>query len=136
MRKAAACCTQPSSAKRIVTAGIEENEIEPRAGTLHLAHHQRRVQHFEINIGFAFRIGGDRHEIVFAAHLNSVPGVIEEANVSAEHHSAEAFDNRLEAGLVEIELRAAADELEAERSQRFSDQLCVVCRIGEGGKLR
>ena len=58
---------QPARAEGVVAAGIEDDEVEPRAGALHLPQHQIDVDHLEIDVGLAGRIGADRHEIIRAA---------------------------------------------------------------------
>ena len=57
---------KPRRAERIVPTGVEDHDVEPRAGALHLAQHEVHVDHLEIDVGLARRIGGDRHELVGA----------------------------------------------------------------------
>ena len=105
---------QAASAERIVAAGVEDDEVELRARALHLAQHQIDIHHLKIDIGLARRVGVDRHQIIRAAHLDAVTGVIEQRDIRSLDLLAEILDGVVDCGLVEIELRAAADQREAE----------------------
>ena len=83
LRKAAVGGAQAARAERIVTAGIEDHHVEPRARALHLAQHEIDVDHLEIDVGLARRIGADRHQIVRAGDLHAVAGIIEQRDVGA-----------------------------------------------------
>ena len=131
LREPAGGRAQAASAERIVAAGVEDDEIELGAGALHLAQHQIGVEHLEVDVGLLGRIGVDRHEIIRAAHLHAVAGIVEQPDIGALQLRAESLHGAVEAGLVEIELRAAADQREAERAQRVGHQLGVVRGIVE-----
>ncbi len=129
--EAAAGCTQASPAERIVAARVEDDEIELGARAVHLAEHEIDVDHLEIDVGLAGRIGVHRHKIVAAANLHAVTGVIEQPDIGALQLLAEALDGVIEGVLVEIELCAAADQAEAVAQQCAGDELCIVRRIVE-----
>ena len=101
--------TQAAGAERIVAAGVEDHDLQPRARALHLPQHDIDIDHLEIDIGLAHRIGADRHQIIGAADLHAVARIIEQRHVGAVALPAERLHHRVEPAFVEIELRAAAD---------------------------
>ena len=89
------------------------------------------VEHLEIDIGLARRIGVDRHEIVLAAHLHAVAGIVEQRDVGPCICASEGLHRLVERALVEVELRAAADQRETEPLRVRRDQRGVVAGIVE-----
>ena len=71
------------------------------------------------------RMGVDRHQIIEAVGLDAMAGKIKQRDVGADQFGAEFLQGGVEAGLVEVELRAAADHEKAERQQRIRHQLGV-----------
>jgi len=63
---------EAAGAEGIVAARIEDHHVEPRARTLHLPQHEIDIHHLEIDVGFAGRVGADRHQIVRAVYLYAV----------------------------------------------------------------
>src|SRR5262249_45712652 len=59
----------------------------------------------------------------------TMAGIVKQADVGALQLRPEALHGGVEAGLVEVELRAAADQLEAEALQCICHELCVVRRV-------
>ena len=88
--------------------------------------HQRDIDELKIDIGLALEIGADRHEIVRTAHLYAMAGVIEQPDIGALDLPAETLHRIVDFGLVEIELRAVADQIEAKRAQGIRHQRGVV----------
>ncbi len=105
--------TETSSGERVIPAGIQNDEIELGAGSLHLAKHQRDVDHLKIDVGLARGIGGDRNEVICPAKLKSVSGIIEEGNVGAHQLVAETLNHRIEPRFVEVCLGSAAYQVKA-----------------------
>ncbi len=131
LRKPARRRAQAPSAERIVTAGVENDEIEPRARPFHLAQHEIGVEHLEIDIGLLGRVGADRHEVIRTAHLHAVSGIVEQTDIRPLQLRPETLHRAIETRLVEIELRTTADQREAERAQGLRHQLGVVGWIFE-----
>jgi hypothetical protein len=69
--------TQAAATERVVAARVEDHQVEFGASAFHLPQHQIAVEHLEIDIGLSGRIGADRHEIIGAAHLHAMAGVVE-----------------------------------------------------------
>jgi hypothetical protein len=135
LRKPAIGCAEAAAAERIVAAGVEDHQVEASAGPLHLPQHQVDVDHLEIDVGFARRIGVDGDEIVGAGHLHPMPGVIEQRDVGTLNLLAERLYGTVERRLFEVELGAAANQREAERAKRFGHQGGIVLRIIEPGDV-
>jgi len=60
-----------------------------------------------------------------------VAGVIEQRDIGAHQFIAEGLYGAIESRLVEVELRASADQREADLAQRLGDQRGIVPGIGE-----
>ena len=78
LREAAGDRAHAAAAERIVATGVENDEIEPGAGALHLAQHRLGVHQLHIDVGFLGQAGFDRREEILAAHLNAMAGIIEQ----------------------------------------------------------
>jgi len=78
---------------------------------VHLAQHEIDVHHLEIDVGFAGRVGADRHQIVGAVYLYAVAGIIEQRDVCALNLPPEILDVGIEGSFVEIDLGASADQV-------------------------
>jgi hypothetical protein len=88
------------------------------AGAFHLLQHQIAVEHLEIDIGLSGRISADWHQIIGTAHLHAMAGVVEQSDIGALQLATKVLHGSPECALVEVELRAATNEREAERLQR------------------
>ncbi|MGY3530642.1 hypothetical protein ACVISU_003410 [Bradyrhizobium sp. USDA 4452] len=121
--------TQAAAAERIVPAGVQDDDIEPRARAFHLPQHQADIDHLEIDIGLTRGVRRDRHQIIRAAHLDAMAGVIEQRHIGAHQLAAEALDRGIETGLVEVDLGLPADQRKAEPLQRAGHELCIVLRV-------
>ena len=75
------------------------------------------IHHLEIEIGLPARVGVHRDEVVRAAQAKTVAGILEKADIGALQLIAKALHDGVEASFVEIELRPAADQLEAKALQ-------------------
>ena len=75
--EAAARGAKPRGAERIVSAGVEDQQVELGPGAVHLTQHEIDVDHLEIDIRLSGRIGADGNEVVRPAHLHAMAGVIE-----------------------------------------------------------
>jgi len=64
-RAQAACC------KRVIAAGVEDDDFQASPRILHLPQHKRHVEHLEIDIGFTDGIGFHRHQTVGAVDLHA-----------------------------------------------------------------
>ena len=133
--KAAIGGAEAAGAEGIVPAGVEDDYVEPRARALHLPHHQVDVDHLEIDIGLARRIGVDWHKVVGAAHLDAVASVIEQCDVGALDLPSEVLHGVVQRRLVQIELGMFADQAEAEALKRFGHQHRIVAGIVEAGDV-
>ena len=120
------------AAERVVAAGIEDDDVQLRPCPLHLLEHQLGVDHLEIEVLQARRVGVHRHQPVRPGHLHPVPGVVEQRHFRSGDRLAELLHRAVEPRLVEIGLRAAADQREAEFLQRTRDQAGVVARVHQG----
>ncbi len=85
----------------------------------------------KVDIGFARRIGGHRHQVIGATDLHAVAGIIEQADIRTLDLIAEALYRIVELRLVEIELGAATDDRKAEGTQGICHQPGVVPWIVE-----
>ena len=99
-----------------------------RAGAFHLAQHQIGVEHLEVDVRLLGRVGVDRNEIVLAADLHAMARIVEQPDIGARQLRPEGLHGSVEGGLVEIELRAAADQRETERT--------AACRPGAWHRWR
>jgi hypothetical protein len=131
LRKSAAGASQPGALERIVAAGVEDQDVELRAAAAHLAQHQFRADHLEIEILPTGRVGIDRHQEIGAVHLQSVPGIIEQRDIRVRDGTAELGDRMVEADLVQVEQGIAADHGEPGRLQAAGHQPGVVARVGQ-----
>ena len=122
---------QAPPGERIVTAGIQEQQVEPRPGPLHLTQDEVGIEQLEIHIRFPGRIGADRHQIVGPPHLDPMPGVIEERDPSALDDGAKLLHHAVEGCLIEIELRLAPHQCEAHTLEGIGNEACIARRIGE-----
>ena len=113
--------------KRVVAAGIEEDEAG-RGVPHHVLQHEVELDGFEIEVGFGFELRIDRREEVPLVDLQTVAGIIEEADIGAAQRLGEGPDALLHVALAEVD---AFDHLEAERLQLGGDVGGVVARIGE-----
>jgi hypothetical protein len=93
---------------------------------LHLAQHHVGVDHVDIGIR-----GIGRDQIIVAANLRAMPGVIEKPHIGALRLFAKFLYDVAEFTAIEIELGAAANEREAHAAQRFGHQFGIVFRIVE-----
>src|SRR5262249_5300121 len=114
LRQASAARAKPAPSEGIVAAGVENDEVEPRASALHLAEHKRGIEHLKIDICLARRVGVDQHEIVGAADLHTVPCVIEKTDIGTLQFRAEVLHRLVKSRFVEVELRPSADQREAQ----------------------
>jgi hypothetical protein len=117
--------------ERIVPAGIQDEQVEPRPCSLHLAEHQIRIDHLKIDIRLLGRIRTHRHKIVGPTHLDAVAGVIKEGDTGSLQYVAEILYRAVEGRFIEVELRRAAHQRETQALERVGDELRVACRIGE-----
>src|SRR5271170_5560958 len=63
------------------------------------------------------RVGVDRNQVVRTVHLHAVAGVIEQSDVGALQFRSKLLNSLVEAGLVEIKLRAVTYQPETEQAQ-------------------
>jgi hypothetical protein len=103
------------TAERIVAAGVEQHQIDPRAGFFQLIENLGGRDHLHEHIGIVLRVGVDRHQVIDAMRLHAMAGVIKQRDVGADQLCPKFLQRGVEAGLVEIEPGAAADHEEAER---------------------
>jgi hypothetical protein len=117
LRQAAACRAQAPTAERIVAARVEDYDVELGSCALHLPQHQIRIEHLEVDVDLSDGIGANRHEVVYTAYLHTVTGIVEQSHVGAlQQLIAEALHRPVEAGLIKVDLRTAANQREAERA--------------------
>ena len=126
--------TQAAAAERIVAAGVENHEVELGAGAS-ICRSTRLLSSIWKSISASCRIGADRHEVVGAAHLQAVTGVVEQADIGARRWLPNSA-RRIAARLFEVELGAVAHQCEAERTQRGRHQSRIVRRVGEPRHVR
>lgn len=106
----------------IVAAGIEQHQVDLGSRFLHLIEHAGKADPLHEHIALVRRVGVDGHDIIQAVRFDAVAGEIEQRHVRADQFLAESLQRMVEARLVEIDLRAAADHEEAERAQRIRYQ--------------
>ena len=87
--------------KRVVAAGIEENQARLRL-TLHLLEHERERQGLEVDVPFIGQTRIDRDELVLPTHLNAMPGVEKQGHVGPLERQTELADRAFHRPLVEI----------------------------------
>jgi hypothetical protein len=126
---------QPPGAERIVATGVEDHEVEARAGSLHLPRHKADVHHLEIDVGLARRIGANRHQIIGAADLHAVAGVIEKRDIGALNPLAKILHGLIHRGLVKIELSATTNQDKTQAGKGVGHQPRVLARIVERGDI-
>ena len=132
LRQAAGRRVHAAVAERIVAAGIEQQQIDLGARLLQFVENSGEPDALQEHVAIIHRIGIDRHQIVQPVGLDAMAGVIEQRDVGADQFLLKFLQRGVEAGLVEIELRAAADHEEAERRERVRHQLRVIARVGSG----
>jgi hypothetical protein len=125
---------QSPAAERIVSAGVEDHDVEPPAGTVrrvHLVEHPVHVEHLEFRVRLPRHVRVDGNEIVRAAELDAVAGIVEQRDVGALHLCPEALHGAIEAGLVQVDLRTAAGQREAKPAQGVGDEPGVARRASQ-----
>ena len=106
----------------IVAAGIEQHQVDLGARFLHLIEHAGKADPLHEHIALVRRMGVDGHDVIEAVRFHPMAGKVEQRHVRADQFLAESLQRVVEARLVEIDLRAAADHEEAEREQRIRHQ--------------
>jgi hypothetical protein len=117
--------------KRVVAAGVEQQQVDPCAGFFHCVEDAGQAGHLREHIAFIGRMGVDRHQVIEATGLDPVSGIIKQRDVGADQFMAEFLQGVVEGGFVEVELRAAADHEKAERQQRIRHQPGVGRGVGQ-----
>ena len=135
MRQAGVRGAQPGRAEGIVTARIQDHEIEFGPRAFHLSQHQLGVDHLEIQVLNPGRIGIQRHQPVGALNLHTVPRVIEQRDFRPSDILPEGSHRGVKTSFVEIDPRAAPNKLKTQRLERLSDQRRVVPRVRKWGHI-
>ena len=117
------------AAERVIAAGVEQYQVDPGAGFFQLVEDAGHADHLRKDIRFVERMGVDRRQIIEAVSLDAMAGVIEQRNVGAGQLGLELLKRLIEAGLIEIQLGAAADHEKAKRQQRIRHQPGVGRRV-------
>ena len=118
-----------SADERIVTAGIEDRDVQRRNTVLHRLQHLAQVDGRERHVPHVPDVGSDRDQVVLAIDLYAVAGIVEQADaVGGPQAPGEIPDGAHHRALVGIQ---HGRHREADRRQRGSDQLGVVAGIGE-----
>ena len=132
------CASPPSVARKprppkgLLRQASENHEIELGARSLHLAQHERDIDHLEINISLPRGIGADGHKIVGAAYLDAMARVVESSLTSAPWICVlKSLHSAIQAGFVEIDLRAPTDQRKAKAAQRIGHEFGVINGIIE-----
>ena len=86
--KTARCRTRPVVPEGIVATGVEQHEVDPRAGFFHLVENSRGADRLRKDVGVAGRMGVDRNQIVEAVYLHAVAGMVEQRDVGADQFLA------------------------------------------------
>jgi putative ABC transport system substrate-binding protein len=129
---------QAPPAERVVATGIQDDDVEPRAGSFHLAQHQIGVEHLEVDVRLFGWVGINRNEVVFAADLHAMARIVEQPHVGSRQLRPEGLHRSVKGRLVEIELRSSAHERETESTQGIGQELGIVgwiiqyCHIAVG----
>ena len=113
--------------ERVVAAGVEEQDVGRRLA-LHRPLHEIKPHHFEIERRRVPQLRVDRDQVVGAGYLETVSGVEEHADVSADERSGEIADFSLERGLVEI---YPVEDLKAVHPQGGGHVTRIVAGVGE-----
>ncbi len=118
---------EPGAGEGIVAAGVEKNEMASLSFAEFGQHRVKRDRpRFDVAQRVQLRADGD--EIVAAAELEAVAGIVEQRKVPRGRLSREFLDRTLHGGQVEIGL---GRDHEPERLQGRRDVLRVVRGIGE-----
>ena len=64
--------------QRVVAAGVEDDEVPPILGELHLSEHPSRADRLDGDVPLLRDLGIQRDEVVLAVHLNAVTSVVEQ----------------------------------------------------------
>ena len=113
--------------ERVVAAGVQEDELLLRVLT-HEGEERVERHRLQRQFGEAADVGRGRDQVVLAADLDAVPGIVEQGDVGADHRLDEALEGLLHADLVEV---GAEHDLEVEPAQRLGDGARVLGRVRE-----
>ena len=120
---------QAPPGKRIVPAGVEDHHFEPRLRGFHLAQDGCGIDQLKADVGLRFGRRIDGHQIIGPVHLQSVPRIIENCDVRAVSVLSERLGQFIEVRLVDIDLRFASHQREAELLKGLRHQRSIVGRI-------
>jgi hypothetical protein len=101
--------------KRIVAAGVDQQQVDLHIGLLEVVENAGKADALRQYVGIISRIGIGGHQIIQPMGLDAMAGVIKQRDVGAGQLFPEFLQRGVEAGLVEVELGAAAHHEEAER---------------------
>ncbi len=123
---------EPAMGERIVAAGVEKNKMASLS-LAELGQHGVERHRPGFDVAERMQLRADGNEIVAAAELKAVTGVVKQRHVRLDRLSRELVDRALHADEVEIGLDR---DLEPQRLQGRGDVGGVVGRIGERGDAR
>ncbi len=131
IRRACAHGPREVGRERVVAARVEEQDVGGRLA-LHCPLHEIKPHHLEIERRRAPQLRIDRDQVVGARYLQTVSGVEEHADISADERSGEIADFSLERGLVEID---PVEDLKAVRPQGGSHVDRIVACVGQLARM-
>ena len=114
--------------ERIVAARVEDHQVEPVAGRLHLVQHRIGVESIECDFVFALDLRIHRDQVVAPLDRHAVPGVIEQAETPFFQPVAEVAQR--ERHLLQRYI-LLADDGEAGLLQHLGHRARVVERVGQ-----
>ncbi len=123
------------AAERIVAAGIEQHQVDPRAGFLKFVEDARCRNHLHEDIAFVLRVGVDRHQIIEAMRLHAMAGIIKQRHIGAGQLGRKILQRLIETSLVEIEPGAAADHEKPSEESVFAISLASAVGFGSAGTV-
>src|SRR5262249_1726291 len=88
-------------------------------------------EELRLSVSWFFEIRVDRNEVVHLGYLDGMARIVEQGDVGTFRRLPEAFHRLAKPVAVEIELRTAAKESEADLLQRFRNQPGVVRRVAQ-----
>jgi len=117
-----------AAGERIVSAGVENDDVRRALCLLHLAQQQADVDGGVGHLVFGLDIGIYRDEEVATLHLHAVPGVIEDGNRAGCQSGPKLADD-VRHGFLGLVL--SVGDVETEILQRPRNGACVVYRISQ-----
>jgi hypothetical protein len=108
--------------------GVEDHQVERVLRAVHLAQHEVGVDRLVLDLVLALDVGIDRDEVVAAAHLHAVAGVVEEADAAGGELVAEGADGAAHprlAGILEHR------HLEARLGERLRDGARIAYGVAQ-----